>query len=124
MTACSRTSPVSMYRLVNVPVNPSGRCGAPETEPGPSGMGRPADDELMEIPFQQVVPPHDRAPGGWVAPVTPWPLPWPVPGLRWSADGGCVASGFGIRAIQRDGLGADRPGRRRSRGARAPAHRD
>ncbi len=27
-----------MYRLVNVPVNPSGRFGAPATEPGPSGM--------------------------------------------------------------------------------------
>jgi hypothetical protein len=25
------------YRLVNMPANPSGRCGAPETEPGPSG---------------------------------------------------------------------------------------
>jgi hypothetical protein len=29
----------------------------------------------MAIPFQQVVPPHDRAPAGRVAPVTPWPLP-------------------------------------------------
>ena len=66
-------SPVSMYRLVNVPVNPSGRCGAPETEPGPCGVGRLVDDELMAIPFQQVVPPYDRASGGRVAPVTPWP---------------------------------------------------
>ncbi len=40
MTACRRTSPVSMYRLVNVSVNPAGRCGAPETEPGPSGGGQ------------------------------------------------------------------------------------
>jgi|SRR5436190_22205910 hypothetical protein len=49
-TACKRNSPVSTYRLVNVPVNPSGRFGAPETEPGPSGVGRLAD-ELMTIPF-------------------------------------------------------------------------
>jgi len=51
MTACRRTSAVSMYRLVNVPVNPSGRCGAPETEPGPSGAGRLVDDEVMAIAF-------------------------------------------------------------------------
>ena len=38
---------VSMYRLVNVPVNPSGRFGAPETEPGPSGL----DGEFMRFPF-------------------------------------------------------------------------
>jgi hypothetical protein len=42
-----------MYRLVNVPVNPSGRFGAPETEPGPSGVGRPVDDALMTIPFHR-----------------------------------------------------------------------
>ena len=34
MTACRRTSPASMYWLVNVSVNPAGRFGAPETEPG------------------------------------------------------------------------------------------
>jgi hypothetical protein len=39
---------VSMDRLVNVPVNPSGRFGAPETEPGPSGVG---DELLMTFPF-------------------------------------------------------------------------
>ena len=38
MTACRRSSPVSTYRLVNVSVNPAGRFGAPETEPGPSGV--------------------------------------------------------------------------------------
>jgi hypothetical protein len=38
---------VSTYRLVNVPVNPAGRFGAPETEPGPSGV----DGEVMTIPF-------------------------------------------------------------------------
>ena len=27
-------------------MNPAGRFGAPVTEPGPSGAGRPADDEL------------------------------------------------------------------------------
>src|SRR6516164_4831542 len=37
-TACRRTSPVSMYRLVKVSVKPVGRFGAPETEPRPSGM--------------------------------------------------------------------------------------
>jgi hypothetical protein len=51
VTACRRSSPVSAYRLVNVPVNPSGRFGAPETEPGPSGAGRRASDELTRIPF-------------------------------------------------------------------------
>ena len=51
VTACRRSSPVSMYRLVNVPVNPAGRFGAPDTEPGPSGVGRSAEDELIVIPF-------------------------------------------------------------------------
>ena len=45
--------PVSTYRLVNVSLNPVGRFGAPETEPGPSGVGRPAEDELMGIPFHK-----------------------------------------------------------------------
>jgi hypothetical protein len=40
-----------MYRLVNVSVNPAGRFGAPETEPGPSGVGRRAEEELMRISF-------------------------------------------------------------------------
>ena len=53
VTACRRRSPTSTYRLVNVPVNPAGRFGAPETEPGPSGMGRPVDDELIRIPFHE-----------------------------------------------------------------------
>src|SRR5689334_19973320 len=38
ITACSCSSPASMKRLVNVSANPSGRFGAPETEPCPSGM--------------------------------------------------------------------------------------
>jgi hypothetical protein len=42
-----------MYRLVNVPANPEGRLGAPETEPGPSGVG----DELTTISFARL----DRA---------------------------------------------------------------
>jgi hypothetical protein len=37
-----------MYRLVKVSLNPSGRFGAPATEPGPEGM-----DELMRISFQE-----------------------------------------------------------------------
>jgi len=53
VTTCWRSSPVSTYWLVNVPVNPSGRCGAPETEPGPSGVGRPAEDELTRISFHE-----------------------------------------------------------------------
>src|SRR6266566_3520279 len=53
VTTCWRRSPVSTYRLVNVPVNPAGRCGAPETEPGPSGAGRPAGDEHMKVPFHK-----------------------------------------------------------------------
>lgn len=47
VTACRRSSPVSTYRLVKVPVNPAGRFGAPKTEPGPSGV----DGEVMRIPF-------------------------------------------------------------------------
>src|SRR5512133_108972 len=53
MTACRRTSPVSMYRLVNVSLNPFGRCGAPEAEPGPSAMGRLAADEAMRASFRR-----------------------------------------------------------------------
>ena len=49
MTACRRSSPVSMYRLVNVSVNPAGTFGAPETEPGPSGW----EDELMRTSFHR-----------------------------------------------------------------------
>src|SRR6516164_7758409 len=49
VTTCWRRSPVSTYRLVNTSVNPSGRFGAPETEPGPSGAV--TADELMSIPF-------------------------------------------------------------------------
>jgi hypothetical protein len=44
-----------MYRLVNVSVNPAGRFGAPETEPGPSGVDSGAEDELMRISFHNVV---------------------------------------------------------------------
>jgi hypothetical protein len=47
VTACKRSPPASTYRLVNVSVNPAGRPGAPDTEPGPCGVG----DELMRIPF-------------------------------------------------------------------------
>jgi hypothetical protein len=39
---------------VNVSVNPAGRFGAPETEPGPSGVGRWVEDELMRISFQEI----------------------------------------------------------------------
>jgi hypothetical protein len=39
-------------RHVNV-VDPSGRCGTPETEPGPSGVV--AADELMSIPFPETL---------------------------------------------------------------------
>src|SRR6266508_1785202 len=40
MTACWRSSPASMYRLVKMSVNPAGRFGASETEPGlPGGPG-------------------------------------------------------------------------------------
>src|SRR6516162_1291913 len=53
VTTCWRSPPVSMYRLVNLPVNPSGRFGAPETEPGPSGVV--AADELMSIPFPETL---------------------------------------------------------------------
>jgi hypothetical protein len=36
-----------------VSVNPAGRLGAPETEPGPSGVDGGADDALMGIPFHR-----------------------------------------------------------------------
>jgi hypothetical protein len=42
-----------MYRLVNVPVNPVGRFGAPETEPGPCGVGRPEEDEFIPVAFHE-----------------------------------------------------------------------
>src|SRR5215203_6773806 len=51
MTACWRSPLASMNRLVNVSVNPSGSLGAPETEPGPSGVDSGAEDELMRISF-------------------------------------------------------------------------
>jgi hypothetical protein len=38
---------VSTYRLANVSVNPSGRFGAPDAEPGPSGL----EAELMTLSF-------------------------------------------------------------------------
>jgi hypothetical protein len=53
MTACWRSPPASTYRLVNVSVNPAGRFGAPETEPGPSGVDSGVDDELMRISFRE-----------------------------------------------------------------------
>jgi hypothetical protein len=39
------------YTLLKVPVNPAGRFGAPETEPGPFGVGSRVDDALIRIPF-------------------------------------------------------------------------
>src|SRR5207344_1079300 len=63
VTACRRSSPVSTYRLVNVPVNPSGRFGAPETEPGPSGAGRRVSDELTRIPLSHDL--TDFRAGSW-----------------------------------------------------------
>ena len=55
MTACWRSPPAFTYRLVNVSVNPAGRFGAPETEPGPSGVGRWVDDKLMRISFLSTI---------------------------------------------------------------------
>src|SRR5512132_1156685 len=52
MTACRRSWPVSTYRLVKVSVNPAGSCGAPQTEPGPSGVGA----ELMRSSFRKDLP--------------------------------------------------------------------
>jgi hypothetical protein len=40
---------------VNVSLNPAGRFGAPETEPGPSGVDCEAEDELMRVSFVDVV---------------------------------------------------------------------
>src|SRR6185312_10894440 len=70
VTACRRSSPMSRYRLVNVSANPAGRFGAPETEPGPSGVGSRAADELMTVPPSHVLRPHALAPGGRAASVT------------------------------------------------------
>ena len=52
ITACRRTSPVSTYRLVNVSVKPSGRFGAPDTEPGPSGTVNSVN-EFMTLSFDK-----------------------------------------------------------------------
>jgi hypothetical protein len=38
---------------VNVSVNPAGRFGAPETEPGPFGVDSGTGDELMRISFRK-----------------------------------------------------------------------
>jgi hypothetical protein len=40
---------------VNVSAKPSGRFGAPETEPRPSGVGRWVGGELMTISFHNSV---------------------------------------------------------------------
>ena len=48
VTACWRSPPASTYRLVNVPVNPAGRFGTPETEPGPAGVGRSLERDGVE----------------------------------------------------------------------------
>jgi hypothetical protein len=45
-----------MYRLVNVSMNPFGRFGAPETEPGPLGVGSWVDDEGMRVSFHKSLP--------------------------------------------------------------------
>jgi hypothetical protein len=49
MTACRRTSAASTYRLANVSENPAGRLGAPDTEPGPCGVGRSPADEFTSL---------------------------------------------------------------------------
>jgi len=40
-----------MYLLVNVSVNPAGRLGAPETDPGPSGVDSGAACELTTVSY-------------------------------------------------------------------------
>ena len=40
----SRTKQI---RMVNVLVTPFGRCGAPEAEPEPTGVGRLAEDDFL-----------------------------------------------------------------------------
>src|SRR5207342_2908716 len=90
VTACRRSSPVSTYRLVNVPVNPAGRFGAPETERGPSGLGRRVEDELTTVPlltWPDLASAHRAAhrcgPWSW-----PWSSPWSVPRSALGAHGG------------------------------------
>jgi hypothetical protein len=56
MTACWRSAPVSTYRLVNVSVNPGGRFGAPEAEPGPSGVDGADIDAFMAISLYEDQP--------------------------------------------------------------------
>jgi hypothetical protein len=46
---------VSTYQFVDASVNPSGRFGAPETEPGPSGAGRWVENGLTTISFHNAV---------------------------------------------------------------------
>jgi hypothetical protein len=53
VTACRRSCPVSTKRLVKVSVNPSGRFGAPETEPGPSGVSERGEAALMRSSFPE-----------------------------------------------------------------------
>jgi hypothetical protein len=72
-----------MDRLVNVLVNPSGRFGAPETEPGPCGAG---DELLMTFPFTRG--PASRSRPEWARRARDSLARHP--GLRQGADGGCV----------------------------------
>src|SRR5215467_6299654 len=105
VTACRRSSPVSTYRLVNVPVNPSGRFGATETEPGPCGIGRSADGELIGIPFREwyglTLARRAAQSARDIPGVSLARGPGPVPGRCTGRLGGLgVASGLGQRSVQ------------------------
>ena len=103
VTTCWRSPPVSTYRLVNVPVNPSGRFGAPETEPGPSGK----DGEFMRNPFTSGTASPSRIGRPSRTSQIPWPLPWSVIRLRWRLRRVRLA---GFAHAGWDGLGDGRQG--------------
>jgi hypothetical protein len=67
-----------MYRLVKMSVNPAGRFGAPETEPGPCGVGKVVEEELMTISIRNDL--TDSCEAGMVI------LGQPSESDRWSRD--------------------------------------
>ena len=86
VTTCWRRSPVSMYRLVNVPVNPAGRLVPRRRSRGLPGWAAGWTMSSWGFLSQRVLP-HDRPPGRHGAPVTipgryPRLVPRPLPGLE------------------------------------------
>jgi hypothetical protein len=99
MTACWRSAPVSMYWLMKVSVNPSGRFGAPGDGAGAFGSGqwgrRCAREDLLSQGLAAFDVGDATKPARLICPSPPcgsWSTPWStvrvcflIPWLRWSA---------------------------------------